>query len=317
MVNQLIKEALFKDIALIDKKLSQIVKPGSRLTADVYKQVIESGKRLRPLIVLYSAFACGFDNKDEAVLLGSIVELIHTASLLHDDIVDGSTHRRGRESANVKFGVLPAVLGGDYLYSLAYNMVLDFDKQIAREISRAAYMLAEGEIKEIEIAYDATVKLDDYYDVIYKKTAVLLEASAVSGALLAASDYDEYLEIYGRNLGFAFQIRDDCLDYMASLDQMGKDTGVDLKEGKVTLPVLYAMQEKPDLRELLCDYFTYKNDERFEEIFRIVKRFGLEKANMEASMFSERAKAALRQLPESNYRDYLEAIADYAVERER
>ncbi len=317
-MNPILKNAINKDIRFVDGMLSEIIKPESKLSFDVYKQVISSGKRLRPLIVLYSAMSVDSSvNKNETVLLGCIVELIHTASLLHDDIIDEADFRRGKPAANRVYGTKPAVLGGDYLYSLAFNMVLDFDIEIAKIISKAAYLLAEGEIKEIENAFRADISKEDYYDVIYKKTAVLLEASSVSGSLFANKDYRVAFERYGKNLGFAFQIKDDCLDYESDSDILGKDTGIDLKEGKVTLPVFYAMEKDGSLKEELSAFFSDRDEKRLQTIMEKVKRYGLSRAIEEAEAFANAAKESLKIVPDGTYKKYLLAIADYAVERKK
>lgn len=316
-MNLILKSIIKKDIKSVDDTLSKLIKPDSKLSFSVYKQVIESGKRLRPLIVLYSALSLGFEDKNRALVLGAIVEMIHTASLLHDDIIDDAKFRRGRESANTVYGTKPAVLGGDYLYSLAFNMVLDFDIEIARSISKAAYLLAEGEIKEIENAFKTDITADDYYDVIYKKTAVLLQTSSESGSLLSGGEHREQFRHYGENLGFAFQIKDDCLDYESDIGVLGKDTGIDLKEGKITLPVLYAMEVDSSLNGDIKEFFTYKNSELLKIIISKVKKYGLESSIERAKRFSEDAKAAIDFLPSGRYKDYLTAIADYSVERKK
>ncbi len=316
-MNPTLKIAIKNDINSVDKTLAKIIKPESKLSFDVYKQVIDSGKRLRPLIVLYSALSLGYDKKDSALLLGCIVELIHTASLLHDDIIDDATFRRGRPSANNIYGTKPAVLGGDYLYSLAFNMVLDFDVAVAKVISKAAYLLAEGEIKEIECAFKSDIKQDEYYDIIYKKTAVLLEASSISGSLLADSSYKDAFEQYGKYLGFAFQIKDDCLDYEAKSESLGKNAGIDLKEGKITLPVLIAIKKDASLAVQIERFFKDKDEGLLENIMDNVRKNGLKDAVSEAERFADKAKESLKDVPRNKYRDYLLAIADYAVERER
>ncbi len=316
-MNQVLKNNINKDIEAVNKTLSLLIKPNSKLTFDVYNQVINSGKRLRPLIVLYSAMSLELQDKENILLLGSIVELIHTASLLHDDIIDDANFRRGKPSANVIYGTKPAVLGGDYLYSLAFNMVLDFDVEIAKTISKAAYMLAEGEIQEIENTFKLSITIDDYYDIIYKKTAVLLEASSVSGALMANTTYKEQFRLYGRNLGFAFQIKDDCLDYEANSDVLGKDAGIDLKEGKITLPVIYAIQNHSSLISEIDEFFETKDENLLGNIIEQITKYGLKPSIKEAKRFSIKAKEALNEVKDSKYKEYLLAIADYAIERKR
>ena len=316
-MNPILKSAIMRDIGLVNSTLSNMIKPESKLSFDVYKQVVDSGKRLRPLIVFYSALSLGLSDKNSALRLGCIIELIHTASLLHDDIIDDANVRRGKASANVVFGVKPAVLGGDYLYSLAFNMVLSFDKEIARVISKAAYLLAEGEIKEVENSFRIDISVEDYYDVIYKKTAVLLEASSISGSILADADYQDNFMEYGKNIGFAFQIKDDCLDYESDMDTLGKNAGMDLKEGKITLPILYAAEQDKHLMDDVGEFFKSKNADLLYSITGRVKKLGLKASVEEAKKFSKKAKSSIMMLPDSRYKDYLIAIADYAVERTR
>ena len=310
-----LKAAIKSDIGKVDNKLKEIVKPVSGLLYDVYRQVIDGGKRLRPLLVLYVSKALGFKEEDDALVVGSVIELVHTASLLHDDIIDEALFRRGRPSANSVFGIKPAVLGGDYLFSLAYNVVLRYDKEIARRISEAAYTLTEGEVLEIERAFDVDISKDDYFEVIYKKTGILIEVSCVCGGLLTKSDYIDVLSDYGKNLGLAFQIKDDCLDYMGDVKEVGKDLGIDLKEGKVTLPALNALERKRDLKDKLREFFETKDDRLLNELILEIKEYGLDDALKEAKRYADLAKKAIDDLPSSKYKDYLLAIADYSVER--
>ncbi len=312
-----LKSDIKSDIGRVDEKLKEVVKPVSKLLFDVYRQVIDSGKRLRPLLVLYTSKALGFNRDNDALVVGSVIELVHTASLLHDDIIDEALFRRGRPSANSIFGIKPAVLGGDYLFSLAYNVVLRYDKEIAKRISEAAYTLTEGEVLEIERAYNIDISYDNYLEVIYKKTAILVEVSCVCGGLLAGSNYLDVLSNYGKNLGLAFQIKDDCLDYMGDARKVGKDLGIDLKEGKITLPVLNAIENKNDLKWKLEEFFKSKNNQMLNEIIPEVKEYGLDSALKEAQRYANLAKYAIGNLPDSKFKDYLLAIADYSVERAR
>ncbi len=316
-MNTAIKLSLKKDIERVNETLKEIVSPKSKLTRSVYTQVIDGGKRLRPLLVLYSAKALGFDSDSDSLVVGSVIELVHTASLLHDDIIDEAEFRRGKPSANSVFGIKPAVLGGDYLFSLAYNVVLSYDKEIAKRISEAAYTLTEGEMLEIEKAFNTDIGESDYFDVIYKKTAVLIEASCVCGSILAGYRFMDNLIEYGKNLGLAFQIKDDCLDYEGDEKEVGKDLGIDLREGKLTLPVLRAMQRVSKLKGMVKEFFEKRDETVLQEIMGLVKEYGLKEALDEAKAFSERAKSALYPLPDSEYKNYLIAIADYSIERKR
>ena len=312
-----ILNALKGDIKKVDRTLEALIKPESDLTKKVYKQVIDGGKRLRPLLVLYSAYSLGFEDEKRALLLGCIIELLHTASLLHDDIIDDALYRRGKPSANAVYGVKPAVLGGDYLYSLAYNLVLDFGKEISSVISHAAYKLSEGEILEIEKAFNVDIEIEDYLDIIYKKTAVLIEASTTAGCLLADKNFKDVFVEYGKNVGMAFQIKDDCLDYMSDKESIGKDTGIDLKEGKITLPVLIAFKSGVLSRDMVDEFFKSKDEKLLLKIVEIVKLNTLNETIEVAKDYASKAKDALKDLKDSKFKEYLIAIADYSIERSK
>ena len=228
-VNQLIQQQVDSDVALINQLGFYIVNSG--------------GKRLRPLLTVLSARAMGIDNNDHHTL-AAIVEFIHTATLLHDDVVDESTMRRGRETANAIFGNQASVLVGDFLYTRSFQMMVSLKRMRVMEIlSEATNQIAEGEVLQLMNCNDASTTEARYFDVIYGKTARLFEAATQLAAVL--TDQDEHIEHamqeYGKHLGTAFQLADDILDYMADSEEMGKNAGDDLAEGKPTLPLLYAM----------------------------------------------------------------------------
>ncbi len=316
-MNLILKNEIKNDIKKVDKLLFKIVKPKSKLVEDVYKQVVMDGKRLRPLITYYTALSLGCEDSESAIKIGVIIELIHTASLLHDDILDDASIRRGRPSSNSVFGNSAAVLGGDYLYSLGFNMVLKFDKRIAKIISSAAYLLAEGETQEIENAFNIELRQEEYFDIIYKKTAVLIRAASVSGALLTDDAFEDKFSKFGEYLGLAFQIKDDCLDYESNNEILGKDAGCDLKEGKITLPLLMAMEKNRTLYDDAKNYFNNRDDMLLDTIKDKVRHYGLQDAQDKAEDFSKQAKQAIIGIHNSKYKDYLTAICDYAISRKR
>lgn len=316
-MNLILKNEIKNDIKKVDKLLFSVVKPQSKLVKDVCKQVMMDGKRLRPLIVYYTALSLGCEDKASAMEIGGIIELIHTASLLHDDILDNASMRRGRPSSNTIFGNNAAVLGGDYLYSLGFNMVLTFDKRIAKVISQAAYLLAEGETQEIENAFNIDLTQEEYFDIIYKKTAVLIRASSVSGALFTDDTFEDEFSKFGEYLGLAFQVKDDCLDYESNNEILGKDAGCDLKEGKITLPLLIAIEKDKDIRNDVKNYFDNRDDVLLGTIKDKVRQLGLQDAQHKAEIFSNRSKQAITDIHNSKYKDYLMAICDYAISRKR
>ncbi len=314
---ELLKQRASIDIPLIDNMLATIVITNSNLIKGVYEQIIKGGKRLRPLIVLYSALSLNEStNIEKALKLGCIVELIHTASLLHDDVIDEATKRRNKDTAHTVYGINPTILSGDYLYSLAFNMVLEFDITIAKNISRAAYLLSEGETEEIEHAFNPNISVDKYLNIIYKKTAVLIESSAVVGSMLSTQNYQRIFGEFGKNLGMAFQIRDDCLDFEQT-KTMGKDSEHDLKEGKLTLPTLYAIRKHISLRRDIVEYFKTGDGGLLNSIHDGVRESGLKEALNMAKKYSEKAKETIKLLDDSQYKNYLMAMCDYAVEREK
>lgn len=230
LVDALILRRLQSDVVLINQVGHYIVNSG--------------GKRLRPMIVLLAARALGYQGRDH-IDIAAIIEFIHTATLLHDDVVDGSDKRRNRDTANSVWGNATSVLVGDFLYSRAFEMMVDVNMMRVMEIlSHATNRIAEGEVLQLLNCNDADIDEQKYFEVILRKTATLFEAGAQLGAVLcgAGAEQEKALAAYGRHLGIAFQIIDDALDYSSSDKEIGKNIGDDLAEGKPTLPVLRAMQ---------------------------------------------------------------------------
>jgi len=228
-VNQLILNQLHSDVPLVENIGEYLIEAG--------------GKRLRPLLVLLSARACGYQGNNH-IDLAAIIEFIHTATLLHDDVVDTSDLRRGRPTANAKWGNAPSVLVGDFLYSRAFQMMVKLDRmEILAILADTTNVISEGEVQQLINAGNAGISRQDYYTVIDKKTAQLFKAAAQVGAVIADADADscESLAQYGHHLGMAFQLADDALDYSGSAEELGKNIGDDLAEGKPTLPLIHAM----------------------------------------------------------------------------
>ena len=244
-VNRLISASLESDVPLVSQVSEYIVMSG--------------GKRLRPLIVLLAARAMGYDG-EQHIRAAAIIEFIHTATLLHDDVVDSSERRRGQDSANTVFGNQASVLVGDFLYSRSFQMMVDIgDMRVMQILADATNTIAAGEVMQLMNVHDPDTSEDDYQQVIYRKTARLFEAGAQIAAVLANRDPgDEAAMIkYGQHLGTAFQLIDDALDYSASADELGKNLGDDLAEGKATLPLIYAMRAGTDAqRDLIREAFS-------------------------------------------------------------
>jgi octaprenyl-diphosphate synthase len=233
------------DMEAVDRLISTSLESDVALVSQVSRYIVASGgKRLRPLIVLLAADALGYEG-EQHVRAAAIIEFIHTATLLHDDVVDSSARRRGKDSANTVFGNQASVLVGDFLYSRAFQMMVDIGSmRVMQILADATNTIAAGEVLQLMNVHDPDTTEDAYRQVIYRKTARLFEAGAQIASVLAErSPADEEAMIeYGRNLGMAFQLVDDALDFDASPDELGKNLGDDLAEGKATLPLIYAMQ---------------------------------------------------------------------------
>ena len=303
--NARVREELRSDVALINQLGEYLVAAG--------------GKRLRPLVVLLAAQACGVTDSRH-IELAAIIEFIHTATLLHDDVVDGSELRRGRDTANAVWGNPASVLTGDFLYSRAFQMMVKVDDmRVMRIMADATNRIAEGEVMQLLNCHDPDTTEARYTEVIHRKTATLFEAGARLGAIAAdrpARD-EQALAIYGLHLGTAFQLIDDVLDYSASPEEMGKNIGDDLAEGKPTLPLIHAMQHgTPEQRTLLRQAVEHGGLEHIDEIIRIVNKSGaLEYTRERAVMESTKARAALKSLTPSPYLEALKDLADFAIAR--
>ncbi len=304
-VNRLISQSLESDVPLVSQVSEYIVMSG--------------GKRLRPVIVLLAARALGYSG-EQHIRAAAIIEFIHTATLLHDDVVDSSERRRGQDSANTVFGNQASVLVGDFLYSRSFQMMVDIgDMRVMQILADATNTIAAGEVQQLMNVHDPDTSEDDYQQVIYRKTARLFEAGAQIAAVLAARDpADEQAMIrYGQHLGTAFQLVDDALDYDASADDLGKNVGDDLAEGKPTLPLIHAMREgTPEQREIIRQAVLEGGLDRMDEILAVIRETGaLEYTAARAREAADAAIATLAHVPDSKYRRALIALAEFAVQR--
>ena len=305
-VDGVIRARLESDVALINTVADYIVAAG--------------GKRLRPAVVLLIARTLGYTGSSH-VLLAAVIEFIHTATLLHDDVVDESDLRRGRSTANAMFGNAASVLVGDFLYSRSFQMMVDGGSmRVMRILADATNRIAEGEVLQLLNIHDPSVDEERYFRVVERKTATLFEAGARIAAVLAGADaaIEESCARYGASLGRAFQITDDVLDYSGHADDIGKRLGDDLREGKVTLPLIHALRNAaPDQRELVARAVRDGNGD-FSAIARIVTdngslAYSLALAEREAGT----GRSAIAGLPRSEYRDSLLHLLAFAVDRDR
>jgi len=304
-VDKVIKHRLHSQVALVDQVATYIIYAG--------------GKRLRPLLVLLAARACGH-TESRHVDAAAIIEFIHTATLLHDDVVDGSSLRRGRTTANEVFGNATSVLVGDFLYSRAFQMMVTLNRmRIMEIIADATNAIAEGEVLQLMNAHDPNTTEERYIDVIRRKTARLFEAGAQIGAVVsdAPAVIEDALARYGRHIGTAFQLVDDALDYQADEASLGKHLGDDLAEGKPTLPLIYAMQHGNDAqRSMIRRAIENGGLDQLEEITRAVASLGgLAYTARLAQSEAEQALAALAPLPETAFKEGLSELAKFAVAR--
>jgi octaprenyl-diphosphate synthase len=304
-VDAVIAERLQSDVALINQIAHYIVHAG--------------GKRIRPRLVLLFASALGYDGPHRYTLAAT-VEFIHTATLLHDDVVDESALRRGQQTANALFGNAASVLVGDFLYSRAFQMMVSVDRmRVLDVLADATNVIAEGEVLQLMNMHDPDTSVEAYLRVIRYKTAKLFEASARLGAVLADAPraIEEACADYGRSLGTAFQLVDDLLDYEGDAGTLGKNVGDDLREGKPTLPLLVAMARgNADERELIRDAIRGGEQGRLAQVVEIVRRTGaIEVTRDAARKEADQARAALQALPVTPVREALLELCVRSVDR--
>ena len=308
------------DMNEVDAVIARRLDSGVPLVGEVSRYIISSGgKRLRPALLLLVCGALGYDRR-QRFNLAAVVEFIHTATLLHDDVVDASTLRRGRATANESFGNPASVLVGDFLYSRAFQMMLDAGQMRVMEIlADATNVIAEGEVLQLMNMHDASLNEAGYLRVIRSKTAKLFEASARLGAVLAgaAPEVEQACADYGQALGTAFQVIDDVLDYDGDAAQMGKNLGDDLREGKATLPLIAAMARgTPAQRDTIRDAIQTGAIAELDRIVAIVKETGaLQVTRDAAAVEAQRAIDAATQLPVNAYSEGLLQLAAQLLQR--
>ncbi len=304
-VNELIPRQLTSDVSLVEEIGHYIVDSG--------------GKRLRPLLVLLGARACGYDGSAH-IRLATIIEFLHTATLLHDDVVDRSDLRRGRATANATWGNAPSVLVGDFLYSRAFQLMVELENMdIMAILSDATNTIAEGEVMQLANIGNVALSEAEYLRVIRCKTALLFQAAAHTAGVLGSDDPDEInaLKQFGVHFGMAYQLVDDYLDYAGDAKVMGKNVGDDLAEGKLTLPLIHALAcSRPADAGLIREAIMARSAERLDDVLAIVRRSGaLDYVQQAARQEGEHARASLGALPDNEYRDALENLADYSTAR--
>jgi octaprenyl-diphosphate synthase len=305
-VDQLIVNELSSDVLLINQMGHYIIGNG--------------GKRLRPMLLLLAAKALG-EVKDSHLILAAVIEFIHTATLLHDDVVDESDLRRGKETANSVWGNAASVLVGDYLYSSAFEMMVRTNNMRVMDIlSKTTTAIAEGEVLQLLNCNNPDTSKEKYLEVIARKTAILFSAATRLGAVLsnAEKNTEEALAVYGQQLGVAFQLIDDALDYKSNTADLGKNLGDDLAEGKPTLPLIYAIGQGTESEaEVIVDAIKQGSRSAFNEVYKIVvSTKAIEYTEKCAEEAAQKAIDALDCLDESVYKDALISLARFSVQRD-
>ncbi|RYY74268.1 MAG: octaprenyl diphosphate synthase [Gammaproteobacteria bacterium] len=308
-VNDLIIKQLHSDVELVENIGHYLVEAG--------------GKRLRPLMVLLTANALGYTqrvNKNQHLDLAAIIEFIHTATLLHDDVVDMSSLRRGRPTANAQWGNAPSVLVGDFLYSRAFQMMVNIgNMDVMAILSDTTNVIAEGEVQQLVNAKNPAITEANYFEVINKKTAILFAAACDVAAVLsgATAEQRQALRIYGNKVGIAFQLVDDALDYTSDAATLGKNVGDDLAEGKPTLPLINAMQKgTPEQAEIIANAIRSGDASQLNIILEIVQATGAMTYTLDAAR--EQVREAIEQLqhfPDNIYTQAMRQVAEFSLAR--
>lgn len=304
-VNQLIVEQLHSDVPMVENIGHYIVDAG--------------GKRLRPLLVLLSAAAQN-NRCENTIKFAAVIEFIHTATLLHDDVVDISSLRRGRPTANEEFGNAPSVLVGDFLYTRAFQLLVQIENMdILKHMADTTNTIAEGEVLQLTRAGNAATTEDEYMDVITRKTAILFAAACYGASTLAGASEDARMQQhnFGLNLGIAFQMIDDVLDYEGDAQTMGKNVGDDLGEGKPTLPLIYTLEHGTiNEQDLVRSAIVNKSAENIVEIVEAVTRCGaLEYTRSRAQLHHDHALKSLAMLPESDAHNAMKQVTHLSIAR--
>lgn len=315
-----IRSLLEPELKAVNETILSYLESNVPLIHEVGRYLVESGgKRIRPLVALLAAKACAYTGR-EHITLAAIIEYLHTATLLHDDVVDDSEQRRGQPTANVIWDNATSVLVGDFLYSRAFQMIVSLGSiSMMQVLSETSNMIVEGEVAQLINKHNPDYTEDQYFHVIYCKTAKLFEASGRLGAMLGktSSDIERSMQAYGRHIGMAFQLVDDVLDYTAVAEELGKNLGDDLAEGKVTLPLLYALKHSNEAnRQFITDAIQTGERGALKEIQSTIAATGAIEYTMSvAKLEIQNAKQALKILPASLYRDALNDLADFTISR--
>ena len=316
-----IRSLVSEEWSLLDQEIEKQLSSDIELINNVSQYIVNSGgKRIRPLIVLLSARACGASDLERIVKAAAMIEFIHTATLLHDDVVDNSDSRRGIKTAHQSFGNESTILVGDFLYSRAFQIMVQINHMGIMEVmSDATNTIAEGEVLQLINSGNPKINKEQYLEVIYRKTGKLFEAAMVVGGLLSNQSQTvlNTLQLFGKELGMAYQIVDDVLDYSSSFEIMGKDVGDDLAEGKVTLPMIYTLERAmPDMQEMIGQAILNKDSKNADKIIGSIQSTGSIASSVnDAKEKTEFALHSIQSLDNSKYKTALTNLAEIILHR--
>ena len=316
-----IRSLVSEEWSLLDQEIEKQLSSDIELINNISQYIVNSGgKRIRPLIVLLSARACGASDLDRIVKAAAMIEFIHTATLLHDDVVDNSDSRRGIKTAHQSFGNESTILVGDFLYSRAFQIMVQINHMGIMEVmSDATNTIAEGEVLQLINSGNPKINKEQYLEVIYRKTGKLFEAAMVVGGLLSNQSQTVLttLQLFGKELGMAYQIVDDVLDYSSSFEIMGKDVGDDLAEGKVTLPMIYTLERAmPDMQEMIGQAILNKDSKNADKIIGSIQSTrSIASSVNDAKEKTEFALHSIQSLDNSKYKTALTNLAEIILHR--
>ena len=316
-----IRSIVSEEWSLLDQEIEKQLSSDIELINNISQYIVNSGgKRIRPLIVLLSARACGASDLERIVKAAAMIEFIHTATLLHDDVVDNSDSRRGIKTAHQSFGNESTILVGDFLYSRAFQIMVQINHMGIMEVmSDATNTIAEGEVLQLINSGNPKINKAQYLEVIYRKTGKLFEAAMVVGGLLSNQSQTvlNTLQLFGKELGMAYQIVDDVLDYSSSFEIMGKDVGDDLAEGNVTLPMIYTLERAmPDMQEMIGQAILNKDSKNANEIIGSIQSTGSIASSVnDAKEKTEFALHSIQSLDNSKYKTALTNLAEIILHR--
>ncbi len=310
------------DLKKLEASIELMVTTRVGFIKEIVNYIIKSGgKRIRPILVMLSSKLCGYTG-EKYIPYSAIVEFIHTATLLHDDVVDNAKTRRGASTANTIWGNEASVLVGDFLYAKSFELMADEDNlEIVKIVAYTTKLLSEGEILELIKTSDINTKEEDYFEIIGNKTAVLFAAACEIGAILGNADRQTRLSLknFGYNLGMAFQLTDDMLDYVSYDAVLGKKVGTDLKEGKVTLPLIHTIESATEKERNAIDAVLHKprvTARDFERVSKVIEKYdGIAYTASTTKKYTDAAKNCLTAFKPSVYKDALFALPDYMLKR--